>query len=120
MLEKYGIKLLTSFGQVNASTRNGILMQMLKSSTKRADPMEYLKSNPDAAYSDAVKDLYNQLLAEKMGDEYDKVQAEKKEAEETHQTTPMTFGSQTGSTRTNLHTEDTYWKTRANLNYYLA
>ena len=123
MLEKYGIKLL-SFGQVNSSTRNEILMQMLKSSTKRAEAMEYLgeqlKSKNDISYSDAVKDLYNKLWAEKFGNEYDKVQAEKKELAENNQTIPMTFGSQTGSTRTNLNTEDTYWKTKANLNYYLA
>ena len=95
-------------------------MQMLKSSTQRTDAMEYLKANPDAAYSDAVKDLYNQLLAEKRGDEYDKVQAQQREAA-THQSVPkMMFGSQTGSTRTNLNVEDSYWKTKANLNYYMA
>jgi len=120
MLEKYGVKLLTAFGQINSSTRNEILMQMLKSSTQRADAMEYLKANPDAAYSDAVKDLYNQLLAEKRGDEYDKVQAQQREVS-AHQSVPtMAFGSQTGSTRTNFNTEDTYWKTKANLNYYMA
>ena len=120
MLEKYGVKLLTAFGQINSSTRNEILMQMLKSSTQRNDAMEYLKANPDAAYSDAVKDLYNQLLAEKRGDEYDKVQAQQREAS-THQSVPtMAFGSQTGSTRTNFNTEDSYWKTKANLNYYMA
>ena len=120
MINRYGIKLLNGFGLINISTKNEILMQMLKSSNTRAEAMEYLKSNPNSSYSDEVKELYNKLLAEKTGEDYDKIKAEQK-SDENDYLTVLPFGSQSGFTKTNFDDkQDSYWKTKANLNYYMA
>jgi hypothetical protein len=122
-IDRYGIKLLTGFGQVNIATKNAILMEMLKTPSKRADAMEYIKSNSGGNFSDSVKDFYNKIVAEREGDDYDNIKAKKQEntdEEQSYQTSAV-FGSQSGSTRTNLNRDEgDYWKTKANLNAYLA
>ncbi len=122
-IDRYGIKLLTGFGQVNIATKNAILMEMLKTPSKRADAMEYIKSNSGGNFSDSVKDFYNKIVAEREGDDYDNVKANKQkntDDEQSYQASAV-FGSQSGSTRTNLNRDEgDYWKTKANLNAYLA
>lgn len=122
-IDRYGIKLLTGFGQVNIATKNQILTEMLKTPSKRAEAMEYIKFNHGGNFSDSVKDMYNKIVAEREGDDYDNVKARRQsETEEaSYQSAPAAFGSQSGATRTNLSSgEGAYWKTKANLNSYLA
>ena len=62
MLEKYGIKLLSSFGQINVLTKNEILTQMLKSPSQRSEAISYIKSNPNGSYSDNLRKLYDEII----------------------------------------------------------
>ena len=61
LLDRYGDKLLSSFGQLNSATKNAILIQMLRSPSKRSEAMAYMKANPNVTYSDEVKELYNEI-----------------------------------------------------------
>ena len=62
MLDTFGAKLLFAFGQVNSATKNEILMQMLKTPTKRSEAIAYIKSNPNGNYSDKLKKLYDEVI----------------------------------------------------------
>lgn len=62
MLERYGSKLLVSFGQLNSTTKNTILTQMLKTPSKRSEALAYIQANPNGNYSDNLKTLYNEIL----------------------------------------------------------
>ena len=62
MLDKFGTKLLTNFGQLNIATKNAVLMQMLKTPTKRSDAIAYMKANPNGNYSDDLKKLFDEIM----------------------------------------------------------
>ena len=62
MLDKFGIKLLTNFGQVNSATKNNILLHMLRTPSMRSDAIAYIKANPNSSYSDELKQLYNDTI----------------------------------------------------------
>lgn len=59
LLEKFGVKLLSSFGQLNSMTRNAILIKMLNTPSMRSEAMAYMRANSSASYSDELKELYN-------------------------------------------------------------
>ncbi|MBR6098501.1 hypothetical protein IKP85_02015 [bacterium] len=62
MLDKFGIKLLTNFGQVNSATKNNILMHMLKTPSMRSEAIAYMKANPNGSYSDELKQLFDETI----------------------------------------------------------
>ena len=64
MLDKCGAKLLTAFGQLNIATKNQILMQMLKTPSKRSEAVAYIKANPNGNYSDDLRKLFDEIMDE--------------------------------------------------------
>jgi hypothetical protein len=105
MINKYGIDMLTMFGNMSSIMRSEILKEMLKTPSMRADAMNYIGQNPTSNYSSGVMDLYNDLLADKEGAssaEELKQKAAAAEENQEYETKFAAFGAQSGSNRTNL------------------
>ena len=105
MINKYGIDMLTMFGNMSSIMKSEILKEMLKTPSMQADAMAYIDKNPTSNYSSGVKDLYNEIIADRQGassvEELErKADKEIKEKENNYAT--LSFGAQSGSNRTNL------------------
>ncbi len=104
MINKYGIDMLTMFGNMSSIMKSEILKEMLKTPSMRADAMNYISQNPTANYSSGVQDLYNDLVADKEG--ASSVEDLERKAAATEENNLYenfsSFGAQSGFNRTNL------------------
>ena len=105
MINKYGIDMLTMFGNMSSIMKSEILKEMLKTPSMQADAMAYIDKNPTSNYSSGVKDLYNEIIADRQGassvEELER-KADKEIEEKENNYATLSFGAQSGSNRTNL------------------